>query len=208
MPNHAGNTPAEDVEILFGEEAQQDDRYRGLVAGVKSTLAAAPAERAWLRRGWLVMTRSRIKRQRRQPPSSPPRQQAPSIGGGGDDGGAILSAREEEQGDGGGGAISDDITIRGTAGTGAEEDDYVAGETGGSSVSSFAKIFKRDGVDDVGEARIELSGGAERRGEGDMSSSGDRNGGGGGGAGVLSGMIDRVAGIQEEDIFHKIVLFL
>lgn len=205
-PNHAGNTPAEDLDITFGQGAQQDSRYSGLVAGVKKTLAAAPAERAWLRRGWLVMSRSRVKRQRRQPPSSRQEQQAPSIGGG-DDSRAILSAREGEQGNEGG-ACNDDVTSRESAGAGGEEEDCVAGEKGGRSMSTVAKVIKRDGVDDVGRARVDMSGGGEGEGEGKLLSSDDRNAARGGGGWGLGGMISRVAGIKEEDIFHKIVLFL
>lgn len=58
-----GNTPTSSLDLdsvgyILGEEHSQDEVDR-----VRLLLQNAPADRAWRRRGWLVMLRERVSRQ-------------------------------------------------------------------------------------------------------------------------------------------------
>lgn len=55
---HANQTPESLVALYLVEE----DRDEQAMQRIKEALARAPADRAWRRRGWLVLTRARFRR--------------------------------------------------------------------------------------------------------------------------------------------------
>ena len=44
-----------------GEREEEECRSEGLGASIRASLAKAPADRAWRRRGWLMMVKSRLR---------------------------------------------------------------------------------------------------------------------------------------------------
>lgn len=207
--NHARNTPAEAVVLSFDTAAQQDVRYRKIIDGIKHVLSTAPAERAWLRRGWLVMARTGVGRRPRRHQKQSQGAPAPDITaaelsktspvGEGDKGGAAEKAVA-------GGGICRVWGKEAAASPGIVEGDERGGGEEGSGAQPAAKVVKLDGCGEFRKAQSAAQ--PDERYSSVVEGGGVGRGDGSGGPEVWGDVVGRVAGLKEEGIFQKIVLFL
>eukprot|EP00752_Nemacystus_decipiens_P015669 g13983.t1 len=206
--NNANQTPA-DVAGLYlsacdkgGREEQEEgnnrheEGFKKLLGEIKEGLQRAPADRAWARRGWLIMARARLLRDRRQ--------------------------RGEGNGDHGDGErlLVDDKVHRGG------DDDNVDGQLRSSFATAEAAVAASGVDDVVGDKRArrgdgeaadeETQGSGAKRFRGHVvhpENVGDVLGSFGNGVeGPCSiarfGVVGRVTSIKENGIFQNILSFL
>lgn len=234
--NSARQTPA-DVAGLFlsacagkGGEKRAEDHHRGrrsrgreerfkeLLGEIRDGLKGVPADRAWARRGWLVMARARLLCGRRQ------RAEGSDGGGGGarGDGERLVEDLADEDGGGAGNGqphaiaatataalVAAAVTVDGVVGdkrarhgdgtaTAADE----AREPGGKRFRHLYAVCPQS-VDDG-------DGHGHGHGHGDGGALGTD--GSGSPRAIISiagfGLVARVAGIKEDGIFQNILSFL
>ena len=224
--NNARQTPA-DVAGLFlsascgrggpaGKEEEEDHRheegFNELLGDIKGDLERAPADRAWARRGWLVMARARLLRGRRQ--------RGDLCGGGSGGGERLVEESEAHHEEGRGHDIDGRFRATSVRAAAAAAVAVMTVEP----VLGDKRARRGDGAA-VDEAR-ESGGGRKRPCRGDVvrQSVGDDDGGAGAsaaGGGVLGidgsgspcaaaglGLVARVTGIKEDGIFQNILSFL
>lgn len=176
---------------------RHEEGFKELLVEIKDGLDRAPADRAWARRGWLIMARARLLRDRRQRGEEGGGGGDDAGGGGGRDGGERLVGKlHDEEGAATAavvvpvdGVVGDKRARCGDDGTGIDDEVH---NSDGKRFGRAAVVVPRSvGDDDDGAV------GANR----------DNNGSLGAIAGGL-GLVARVACIKEDGIFHNILSFL
>lgn len=165
--NYANESPGDVIAFFQAKES----RDRQLVHRIKLALLRAPLERAWRRRGWIVMARSRVRSQKPPVPAA-----SAAVAGTGDAAGE-QGGESEKLGKG--------ATGRGKRGSTRAAEGEAPGRTG-----AVPKICRRNEDDCVGKVAGGTVAGEWGRG------------------GEQGGILVRIAELDEDGIFQKVVLFL